>query len=124
MRALLAFLLLTVSASAADTTPFARMGDPNFLPATTTAQQFQIAQPKNATSYRFVNPCSVDIRIRSVASMSEQVTATTGTRFLARTSEVLASTPPLSNPRTVSVIALGDPGPAGCMTELQYGSGQ
>lgn len=49
MRALLAFLLLTVSASAADTTPFARMGDPNFLSATTTAQQFQIAQPNNTT---------------------------------------------------------------------------
>ena len=69
----------------------------------------------------------VDIRIKSVASMSASVTATTGTRFLARTAETMAST---ANPlgaasvdRIISVMTMGDPGAAGCTVELTYGNG-
>ena len=106
------------------TMPFTRSGDPVILPATTTAQQYTINQPAGTTSYRFVNPCGVDIRIKSVASLSTSVTATTGTRFLARTSETVASTPAPTNPRIVSIMTTADPGAGGCAGELQYGTGQ
>jgi hypothetical protein len=103
--------------------PFVRSGDPYFLAAGTAPRQYEVSQPPGTTSYRFVNPCEVDIRIKTVASKTESVTATTGTRFLARSSETLASTVPLSNPRIVSIMTVSDPGPAGCVTELQYGNG-
>lgn len=90
------------------TMPFTRSGDPVILPAGTTAQQYQITQPPETTSYRFVNPCGVDVRIRTVLSMSASVTATTDTRFLARTSEMVASMLPLTNPRIVSIMATVD----------------
>ncbi len=124
MRALLALLALTVAAHAADTTPFFRMRDPHFLAAGTTPAQYVIEQPSGSTSYRLVNPCSVDIRIRTVASLNDSVSLSIGTRFLARTSEVLASSPPYMPTRTVSVMTVADPGPAGCTVELQYGTGQ
>ncbi len=120
----LALLLLCGAAHAADTTPFFRMGDPFVLPATTTPQQYTITQPMGSTSYRLVNPCSVDIRIKSVASLTSTVTATTGTRFLARTAEIVASSPPLTVPRIVSIMTMSDPGAAGCSPELLYGTGQ
>lgn len=106
------------------TMPFTRSGDPAILAAGPTPQQYQITQPPGTTSYRFVNPCSVDIRIKTVASLSTTITATTGTRFLARTSETVASTPALTNPRIVSIMTVGDPGLGGCAGELQYGNGQ
>lgn len=125
MRALLALLLLAGPAAAADMTPFYRMqADPYILPAGTTPQQMAIPQPVGATSYRIVNPCQVDIRLKTVPTTSQQVTATTGTRILARTVEVLASSQTLSNPRIVSIMTLGDPGAAGCAVEFTYGSGQ
>ena len=124
MRALLALLLLTTSAIAADNTPFFRKGDPILIPAVQTAKQYQIDQPAGSNSYRLVNPCSVDIRITTVRSMSDAITPSRGTRFLARTVEVLASSPPFTVPRTISIIALGDPGPSGCTVELSYGTGQ
>ncbi|CAO4178896.1 hypothetical protein [Methylorubrum populi] len=100
-------------------TPFVRSGagDPIiFSGVTTTAKQFAITKPTDATSYRFVNPCNVDVRIRKVASLSESVTLTTGTRFLARSSETLGT----SEPQFVSIIATA--APAGdCAPELQYG---
>lgn len=46
-----------------------------------------------------------------MASMSTSATATTGTRFLARTSE------------TVAIMTTADPG-GSCAGELQYGIGQ
>lgn len=124
MRALFILILLCTAATAADNTSFYRKGDPFIIPATQTATQMQINQPAGSNSYRLVNPCSVDIRITTVATMSDTVAPTTGTRFLARTVEVLASSPPLSTPRTVSILALGDPGPGGCNVELTYGTGQ
>ncbi|WP_342152330.1 hypothetical protein [Methylorubrum sp. SB2] len=85
---------------------------------TTTPKQFAISKPANATTYRFVNPCDVDVRIRRVSSLSEQVTATTGIRYLARTVEVVGT----SNPSFVSIMAVSAPsGP--CAPELQYGNG-
>lgn len=102
-------------------TPFIRSGsgDPIiFDGVTTTAKQFAITKPADATSYRFVNPCNVDVRIRKVASPQESVTLTTGTRFLARSSETLGT----SQPTYVSIIATA--APAGeCSPELQYGRG-
>ncbi|WP_164712288.1 hypothetical protein [Methylobacterium currus] len=125
MRALLALLALCGSAAAADMTPFYRMqSDPYLLPSTTAPAQYPIPQPVGATSYRIVNPCQVDIRLKTVATTSSQVTASTGTRILARTVEVLASSPSLSNPRIVSIMTMADPGAAGCTVEFTYGSGQ
>ncbi len=102
-------------------TPFIRSGtgDPIiFDGVTTTAKQFAITKPADATSYRFVNPCNVDIRIRRVGSMQETVTLTTGTRFLARSSETLGT----SQPAFVSIIATAAP-TTECSPELQYGRG-
>lgn len=103
------------------TTPFVRSGtgDPIvFAGITTTAKQFAIAKPADATSYRFVNPCNVDVRIRKVSSLSEAVTQATGTRFLARSSETLGT----SEPTFVSLIATAAPS-GECAPELQYGRG-
>ncbi|GJE00559.1 hypothetical protein [Methylobacterium isbiliense] len=124
------WLALGAAARAADTTPFFRMGEPNILVATAAPQQYQITQPVGATSYRGVNPCVHDIRVKSVMAIGDTVTATTGTRFLARTSEVLASSPQMTNPRVVSIMVVPHAGgpaiPAGfsCPFELTYGSGQ
>lgn len=105
--------------------PFQRSGDPSLLAATTTPKQYAITQPMGTTSYRGVNACNVDIRIKTVPDMATSVTATTGTRFLARTSETLGSTPNLvaGSTRYVSIMALSDPGTAGCTFELGYGNG-
>ncbi|KQP61067.1 hypothetical protein [Methylobacterium sp. Leaf108] len=102
-------------------TPFVRSGtgDPIIFDGiTTTAKQFAITKPADATSYRFVNPCNVDVRIRKVGSMQESVTLTTGTRFLARSSETLGT----STPAFVSLIATATP-TTECNPELQYGRG-
>lgn len=106
-------------ASAADTAPFFRLGDPLFFDIGPEARQFTIKPPMGATSYRMVNPCRVDIRIRKVSSLDEKVTLRSGTRFLARTAEVVAT----SRPSFVSLITHGDPGSQGCTVELQYGTG-
>ncbi|MBA9071723.1 hypothetical protein FHR71_005509 [Methylobacterium sp. RAS18] len=101
--------------------PFSRSGNGDpiiFSGITTTAKQFEITKPADANAYRFVNPCNVDVRIRKVGSMSESVTLTTGTRFMARSSEVLGT----SEPRFVSVIAMAPP-TGDCSVELQYGRG-
>ncbi|KQT13986.1 hypothetical protein ASG40_19355 [Methylobacterium sp. Leaf399] len=102
-------------------TPFVRSGtgDPIiFDGVTTTPKQFAITKPADATSYRFVNPCNVDVRIRKVGSMQESVTLITGTRFLARSSETLGT----SAPTFVSIIATATP-TTECNPELQYGRG-
>ncbi len=102
-------------------TPFMRSGtgDPLiFDNVGTTAKQWQVSKPADATSYRLINPCNVDIRIRKVASLTESVTTTTGTIFLARTTEVFAT----SQPSFVSVLAMSAPGQT-CNIELQYGRG-
>lgn len=102
-------------------TPFVRSGtgDPIIFDGiTTTAKQFAITKPADATSYRFVNPCNVDVRIRKVASLSDVVTLRTGTRFLARSSETLGT----SQPTFVSLIATATP-TGECAPELQYGRG-
>lgn len=101
--------------------PFSRSGNGDpiiFSGITTTAKQYEISKPADATAYRFVNPCNVDVRIRKVSGMSESVTPTTGTRFMARSSEVLGT----SEPRFVSVIAMAPP-TGDCSVELQYGRG-
>lgn len=105
--------------------PFMRSGDPNLMTATTTPKQYALVQPVNTTSYRGVNPCNVDIRIKTVPDMSTTVTATTGTRFLARTSETLGSTanPIPGSTRYVSIMTLADPGSTPCVFELGYGNG-
>ena len=102
------------------TMPFVRTSpDPIiFGGVTTTPKQFAISKPANATTYRFVNPCDVDVRIRRVGSLSETVTATTGIRYLARTSEVVGT----SNPEFVSIMSTDAPSKP-CAPELQYGNG-
>jgi hypothetical protein len=112
--------------SSAGLAPFIRTGDPFVFPAGPQPQQYDIVQPDKTTSYRLVNPCGVDIRIKSVPNMGTGVTLVTGTRFLARTVETMASTPnpnPAGGDRIISVMTTGDPGPAGCSVELTYGNG-
>ncbi|WP_264045546.1 hypothetical protein [Methylobacterium flocculans] len=102
-------------------TPFVRSGtgDPIIFDGiTTTPKQFAITKPADATSYRIVNPCNVDIRIRKVSSAAEAVTQTTGTRILARSSETLGT----SEPKFVSLITTATPS-VDCNVELQYGRG-
>lgn len=102
-------------------TPFVRSGNGDpiiFDGITATAKQFAITKPADATSYRFVNPCNVDVRIRKVNSMDESVTLRTGTRFMARSIETLGT----SEPKFVSLIATAAP-TGECAPELQYGRG-
>jgi hypothetical protein len=119
MRALLGLLLLSSAAYAADSTPFFRMGEPYVLSVTTTAQQYALNPPPGATSYRFTNPCNVDVRIRRVESMAETISTVQGTRYLARSVEIVAT----SNPQFVSLIAMSAPA-SPCFIELLYGTGQ
>lgn len=100
--------------------PFTRaVSDPIIFPnVTTTPQQFAISKPATATTYRFANPCDVDVRIKKVNSMSEQVTSTTGILYLARTVEVIGT----SQPSFVSIMAMATPGKP-CAPELLYGNG-
>ena len=117
----------SVPGSSAGLAPFMRSGDPFFFAAATSPAQYDVQQPANTTSYRLVNPCGVDIRIKSVVSMTSTVGPMTGTRFLARTAETMASTAnPLGSEsidRIIYVWAVADPGSAGCTIELTYGNG-
>ncbi|KMO30712.1 hypothetical protein VQ02_27500 [Methylobacterium variabile] len=122
--ALAASLLLAAPALAADATAFLPLQDPNILPVTAEPRQYTIPQPQAATSYVLDNPCTVDIRIKSVPTMADTVTATTGRRFMARTSNSRSSSPLMTAQRIVSVMAVSDPGSAGCAVEFTYGVGQ
>lgn len=121
---LAASLLLAAPALAADATAFLPMQDPSVLTVTTTPRQYTIPQPQAATSYVLDNPCSVDIRIKSVPTMADTVTATTGRLFMARTSNSRSSSPLMTAQRIVSVMTMADPGPAGCQIEFTYGAGR
>lgn len=116
---LILLLLLPAAALAADVTPFFRIGPPNIFVVGPSATQYAIAKPREATSYRFVNRCNVDVRILKVDSLSQEVTLETGTVFLARSVETIATT----NPKFVSLITMEDPGEKICRVELQYGTG-
>lgn len=100
--------------------PFARVvPDPIVFDGVTTApKQFVINKPANATTYRFANPCDVDVRIKRVGSLTETVTATTGILYLARTVEVIGT----SSPSFVSIMAMSPPSKP-CAPELLYGTG-
>lgn len=100
--------------------PFTRVvPDPIvFDGVTTTPKQFAITKPPGALTYRFANPCDVDVRIKKVGSMTETVTATTGILYLARTVEVIGT----SNPTFVSIMAMSPPSKP-CAPELLYGAG-
>lgn len=103
------------------TTPFSRSGNGDpliFDGITSTPKQFAVNKPADARAYRFVNGCDEDVRVKRVGSMYETVTATTGTRYLARTSEVMGT----SNPQFISVMAMREPSEP-CTVELQYGNG-
>lgn len=89
-----------------------------FEGVSTTAKTFAISRPAGATSYRFVNPCDVDVRIRKVDTAQQVITSSQGTLFLARTSETLGT----SDPQFVSLIAMSEPSRP-CAPELGYGNG-
>lgn len=128
--------------------PFQRIGGAFAFPVSTTPQTYAISEPAGATSYRGVNPCSVDIAIATVPATApvttqpatlngqtianvQQVTSQTGavdpfagTVFLARTSETLGSTknPMAGSTRYVSIVALAAPSTP-CAFRLGYGNG-
>lgn len=101
-------------------TPFTRaVSDPIIFPnVTTTPQQFAITKPATAQTYRFANPCDVDVRIKKVDSLTQQVTSTTGILYLARTVEVIGT----SQPTFISIMAMSPPSKP-CAPELLYGNG-
>lgn len=98
---------------------FSNGGDPIIFDGiTTTPKQFRVDKPASATSYRIINPCNVDIRARRVESLTQQVTATTGARVMARSAETFGT----SSPGFVSIMAVAAPS-ADCALELNYGNG-
>ena len=123
MRQMLALLFLALCcrpAGAADTAPFYPMNQqPYRMAVSTTATQYAVTLPNGASSFRFVNPCNVDVRLGKVPDLNTSIDMATGRLFLARTVEIMATV----NPQFVSLIAMSDPGTAGCIVEMQYGTG-
>lgn len=131
--------------------PFQRAGDPFIFPATATPTQYVVTQPPGTRSYRAINPClNADIRVKTVAatapvvseataypgvrrvtSAADSVTAATGTRFMGRYGETLASTfnPLGGGQRVISIMIVPVPGSTvdvsgfTCPFELGYGMG-
>jgi hypothetical protein len=125
IRALVVLLALSGAALAADTTPFYPMAMPGAkvrpyrMVVTTTATQYPVMIPPGATSFWFTNPCSVDVRLDKAANAGDAVTMDTGRLIMARSAVVMATV----SPAYVSVMAMSDPGAAGCIVEMQYGTG-
>ena len=86
--------------------PFTRSGDPFILPAGQAPQQYEISQPVGTTSYRFVNPCSVDIRIKMAAMVLAAVNALAYHRFTERRiAQWVAGVPP-SGARAAGLVSI------------------
>jgi hypothetical protein len=132
------------------TMPFQRQADRFIMPASGAAKTYRIVQPAGSFAYRGINPCrGYDIAIKTVAptalpvtttpsgypgvdlvtSATDSVTATTGTLWMSRYGETLASSPaPTEGYRLVSIMTVPVPGatvsydPAFvCPFNLQYG---
>jgi hypothetical protein len=83
-----------------------------------TPKNFAINRPANATTYRIVNPCDVDIRLLGVMNATDQVTTSTGVLYLARTEATMGT----SRPVYISAMTIGTP-TGDCTPEMHYGIG-
>lgn len=81
-------------------------------------KSFAISRPPEATTYRIVVPCDVDVRLLGTMSASEAVTEDTGVLYLARTEATMGT----SRPNFISAMTLGTP-TGDCTPEMHYGMG-
>lgn len=83
-----------------------------------TPKSFPISRPAEATTYRIVIPCDVDIRLLGTMSAPEKVTEDTGVLYLARTEATMGT----SKPNFISAMTVGTP-TGDCTPEMHYGIG-
>ena len=83
-----------------------------------TPKSFPISRPADATTYRVVIPCDVDVRLLGTTDPAEQVTADTGVLYLARTEATMGT----SRPTYISAMTVGAP-LGDCTPEMHYGMG-
>lgn len=83
-----------------------------------TPKSFPISRPPEATTYRIVVPCDVDVRVLGTMSAGDQVTEDTGVLYLARTEATLGT----SRPNFISAMTVGTP-TGECTPEMHYGVG-
>ncbi len=81
-------------------------------------KSFPISRPADATTYRVVVPCDVDVRLLGTTDPAEQVTADTGVLYLARTEATMGT----SRPTYISAMTVGTP-TGDCTPEMHYGMG-
>ena len=83
-----------------------------------TPKSFAINRPPEATTYRIVNPCDVDIRLLGTMTAADQVTEDSGVLYLARTEATMGT----SKPVFISAMTIGVPS-GDCTPEMHYGMG-
>ncbi|WP_437870872.1 hypothetical protein ACSD7O_14130 [Methylorubrum extorquens] len=83
-----------------------------------TPKSFPISRPPEATTYRIIIPCDVDVRLLGTMSAGEAVTEDTGVLYLARTEATMGTT----KPNFISAMTVGTP-TADCTPEMHYGMG-
>ncbi|MEE7478430.1 hypothetical protein [Methylobacterium hispanicum] len=81
-------------------------------------KSFPISRPPEATTYRIVVPCDVDIRLLGTMTVEEAVTEDTGVLYLARTEATMGTT----RPNFISAMTVGTP-TGDCTPEMHYGMG-
>jgi hypothetical protein len=84
----------------------------------TTPKSFPITRPPEATTYRIVVPCDVDVRLLGTMTAGEAVSPTTGVLYLARTEATMGT----SKPNFISAMTVGTP-TGDCTPEMHYGIG-
>ena len=102
------------------TMPFRRLHSvPIRLKAlTTTPKVFQISRPADATTYRVVVPCNVNIRLLGAKTADEVLTDDNGVLYLAGTDVTMGTSKP------DFIIAKTTAAPDGdCTPEMHYGMG-
>lgn len=83
-----------------------------------TPQTFTISRPPDATTYRIVVPCDVNVRVLGTMTEAEAVTEDTGVLYLAGTDVTMGT----SRPNFISAMTLGTP-TGECTPEMHYGVG-
>lgn len=79
---------------------------------------FPLSRPAEATTYRIVIPCDVDVRLLGTMTAGESVAADTGLLYLARTEATMGT----SRPNFISAMTVGTP-TGDCTPEMHYGMG-
>lgn len=85
---------------------------------TTTPQVFQISRPADATTYRVVVPCNVNIRLLGAKTADEVLTDDNGVLYLAGTDVTMGTSKPDFIIAKTTAVPDGD-----CTPEMHYGMG-